>query len=591
MRGGALIGAMLGWILVVGGAKGGDAGDGGRPPPPQLYAGEGDWVVVSGVGADVLLSTIGAWHCVADARWVGRIAEGKETVRFGSFQWPVAMAKPLPASPVRLPAKRNPFGACIVHSVSVRFDSMMKNRGWSLRYPKEDEAGAFAWFKDAKGDPLRMAMEVEDAESGEKWTLTPERIAQEGGVYAWFRGSARAYAGTLDNGKVDWLIATEKKTDGQWILQGRLLLMEKGTRFFRLRVRIPNTPGALPVAQDETEQAPGVATRRASGAAVALLADLSEPRQMRALCGAGENDMALEMDMVTTSATKNFPGRAAFSLLLETWESSPEETIQTEATARLPRYGTATNAPALTAADATAIRKALQRPAVLEISPLTGMFEDAMSVQTYVQTRASSLFPDGEAFASAWPCLAQETNGMPMFAIESHDVRGFVNVDPDFQTPLSAGMNRGQWAREQAMAGGDWVCVEVIRAPGLDYQPQALAWCDYPAVWQSPLMRPAVDLAHAQAEWLAAMACLLHAEGRRLCVRDEGPDAPFCTSQADALLCASTEPGVLRRMRGLAGPRPVIWSEALARAEGSHSEAIAVAKQLACELSFVIDEE
>ncbi|HRT06601.1 MAG TPA: hypothetical protein P5204_12980, partial [Kiritimatiellia bacterium] len=40
---------------------------------------------------------------------------------------------------------------------------------------------------------------------------------------------------------------------------------------------------------------------------------------------------------------------------------------------------------------------------------------------------------------------------------------------------------------------------------------------------------------------------------------DAGPLAPFTTTYADALVCASADETEMRRQAALAGPRPVLW--------------------------------
>ena len=165
-----------------------------------------------------------------------------------------------------------------------------------------------------------------------------------------------------------------------------------------------------------------------------------------------------------------------------------------------------------------------------------------------------------------------------------------MNLDPDLRMPFSAGVNRGQWARERFLSActtGTWVCVEVA-GEGLDWQARALEMCDYPALWKADTWRPAVALAHAEAEWLLAMACAVRGAGSRLCVLDDGPYAPFTTHAADAVMSGAVDETALRRSRLLSGDRPCVWSEAAAKARGASEEELARAKQLARELGFVV---
>ena len=86
-----------------------------------------------------------------------------------------------------------------------------------------------------------------------------------------------------------------------------------------------------------------------------------------------------------------------------------------------------------------------------------------------------------------------------------------------------------------------WIRTAGTRAE-LDYHPEALKLCDYPAVWENGLFRPGVDLRHAESELLASLACVLKKEGRCLLVSDAGTLAPWTTYHADALVCESSGP-------------------------------------------------
>jgi hypothetical protein len=589
---------------------------------PRLYVGNGGWAAVTGAEA----APEGAgWFRIGDGTWAGRIADGAETVSVGDTVLPLADALPLPAGAAALPAHNNPFGDCIVRSLGVRFDQAVKGRSWSLIGSPAGKAGEFARLKDAKGGDLKLVFTLEDAQSGARWRLVPERMAQEGGVYSWFRGSARAYAGTLDGGKIDWLIATEKMSDGKWIVQGRVLLMEKETRFFRLRAGVADAAGAVPVAgwNGGTEQAPGVAAVRVNGAAVALLADLSEPRRMRAVRDGEEDGMALEFDLAATPATANFPRRATFSVTLETWKSGSVPRRASSSSPSGAPVGTdlrqANQTGSFPPADSgggfveeEAAARWVRPEGGGEAVPLGGLpfcparvvwkcggggggFSSPDDAWECLEVLASGLAPEGgKGYAAALSCAARDEAGRPLVRVQDNgEAIGVLNIDPDLRTLFAMGMNRGLWARERCLAGlgpGGWVCVEVAEG-GLDCQARALEMCDYPAVWPDGSWRPAVDTVHAQSEWLLAMGCAVREAGGRLCVRDDGPYAPFTTYAADALLCAAVSPEALRRTRNLAGGRPCVWSAALARQCGAGAEELRRAERLARELGFAIDGE
>ena len=567
--------AFLAWAAAAGGAG----------PGPRLYVGSEGWGAVAGEDGGTL--------------WVGRIPAGAEWVEAGGVSLPVAEGLPLPTGAAALPGKNNPFGDCIVRSLSVRFDQAVKGRSWSLIGSSSGKAGEFARLKDAKGGDLKLVFTLEDAQSGARWRLVPERMAQEGGVYSWFRGSARAYAGTLDGGKIDWLIATEKMSDGKWIVQGRVMLMEKETRFFRLRAGVADASGSIPIAGWEggTEQAPGVVVRRDNGSAVALLADLSEPRRMRTVCDAAEGGMALEFDLAATPSTANFPRRAAFSVTLETWKTEDTASLEQDAAEHWTRP--VSDGEAITESEAASLRAGVWCPG-RETWGGGDMdrFIDGEDAWGCLEVLASGLAPEGQtlaaARATARSCAARDAEGNPLVSVDdAGSARAVVNVDPDLRMPFAMGMNRGLWAREVCLTGvepGGWVCVEVAEG-GLDYQARALEMCDYPAVWSADTWRPAVETTHAQAEWLLAMGCAVRETGGRLCVWDDGPYAPFTTYAADALLSGAVDEAILRRTRMLAGNRPCVWSAALARRRGAGEEAVADAERLARELGFAVDRD
>ena len=567
--------AFLAWAAAAGGAGAG----------PRLYVGSEGWGSVTGEDGRTL--------------WVGRIPSGAERVEAGGESLLVAEGLPLPTGAAALPGKNNPFGDCIVRSLSVRFDQAVKGRSWSLIGSSSGKAGEFARLKDAKGGDLKLVFTLEDAQSGARWRLVPERMAQEGGVYSWFRGSARAYAGTLDGGKIDWLVATEKMSDGKWIVQGRVMLMEKETRFFRLRAGVADAAGSIPIAGWEggTEQAPGVVVRREDGSAVALLADLSEPRRMRAVCDAAEEGMALEFDLAATPSTANFPRRAAFSVTLETWKAGDAASLERDAAERWTRP--VSDGEAITESEAAGLRTGVWCPGRETWGGgEVARFIDGEDAWGCLEVLASGLAPEGQtpgaARATARSCAARDAEGNPLVSVDAEGLaRGVVNVDPDLRMPFAMGMNRGLWAREVCLTGiepGGWVCVEVAEG-GLDYQARALEMCDYPTVWSADTWRPAVETIHAQAEWLLAMGCAVREAGGRLCVWDDGPYAPFTTYAADALLSGAVDEAILCRTRMLAGNRPCVWSSALARRRGAGEEAVADAERLARELGFTVDRE
>ena len=310
------------------------------------------------------------------------------------------------------------------------------------------------------------------------------------------------------------------------------------------------------------------------GTAVAMYADLAEPRRMRAVAGR-PGAMGLEFDLAPTKSTGNFPRSATFSVEVDAWAAADAEAAQREAEARLPRAGGGVALPdevQRAGLDARAVvepvRTRLRHP---------GGFQDAIDAVNYLMVRMSGLFADHDWAASAFLCAAQDAHGAPRIELEGASARVAVNADPDLETLLEMGQNRGRTVLERIRRQG--APAVFIRAAGtfrgLDHHARALRLCDYPALWEDGSSLPGVDLRHAEVELIAALACVLKETGLCLLVGDSGPLAPFTTQHADALVCESAEPGEMRRQRALAGIRPVLWL-----AEGANADAEALARDL-----------
>lgn len=539
---------------------------------PVLYEGSGGWAVVSGVPASV--EPPGKEWGFEDGVWIGRLSPEAESVAWGSAVLPVAEASPLPPAPAVLPLTSNPFGPCVVRSLSVRYDAQLRARRWSLAFAREGEAPEFAPLEVGRGREVGLALFLEDAATGRRQELRPERMGREGGMFAEKKGDARYYAGALDEGDLEWTLIASREAEGRFILQGRVMAMRSPTRLLRLRVLLRTGAPGAPVPQEES---PPAVVALADGVAVALFADLAEPRRFRAVTDEPGAE-GLEFDLAATRATGNFPRSATFSATVEAWTSADAGAASREAAERLSRVGGGVGLPEAVA------REGLGAMAVFEPSRMRvshpGGFRDPFDVQRHVAMRASGLFPDPEWAASAIACAAQDGRGAPQVEREGASAILAVNADPDLETMLGMGPNRGRIVRERIRrAGASAVFIRAAgRSPGLDHQARALHLCDYPAVWEEGSTVPGVDLRHAEAELIAALACVLREEGVCLLVGDSGPLAPFTTCHADALACESADPAEMRRQRALAGPRPVVWL-----AEGAD----AAARELARDLGFV----
>ena len=541
---------------------------------PALYVGAGGWTAVTGFPADGVPGE-GLWNFV-DGVWIGRESPGLTRMEWGhGAAKQVAEAQALPPRPVALPRQRNAFGDCAVRSLSIRFDSAVRSRRWSIIFPKTGVAPELEPL-DLPGSPAaELTLELEDAASGQRWELQPTRRGREGGRFP-SRSDPRFYAGTVDDGDVDWTLIVIPLENGRQILQGQILLLKSDARFFRLRLGVrAGAPGA-PLLQAES---PPAVLAVAAGRALALFPDLAEPRRFRAWTDRPE-EAGIEYDLAVTKATGNFPRRAAFSLEVEAWETADPESARREATEKLARFGGGVPLPDGLARDGLGAVPMFEPAAMRLAHP--GGFQNAADAMDYLLLRSSGLFPDFAWAASAYQCAAQDAAGEPQVALDPNGGTAVVNVnpDPDLDALLDFGQNRGLTTLNRIRrSGAPAVWIRAGASAALDHGTRALYLCDYPAVWDSAApAAPAVDLRHAEAELISSLSCALKAAGTCLLVEDAGPLAPFTTVYADALVCASADPAEMRRPRALAGSRPVLWIPA---------DAAAPAADLARELGFV----
>ena len=534
---------------------------------PALYAGSGGWGAVAGVPETA--PPPGADWTFADGLWVGRIPVDAERLAFGGISLPVAAVLPPPPAPAMLPTTSNPFGPCVVRSLSVRYDAQIRGRRWSLVFADEGEEPDFAPLEFSGGREVSLAMTLEDVDTGARWPLRPARMGREGSMFSRAKGNARFYAGGLDNGDLEWNLIVAPEEDGRVVLQGRVMLMESHARRLRWRVLLRTGAPGVPVPQEEL---PPAIVSWTGGAAVALFVDPAEPRRFRAAAGE-PGEAGYEFDLAVTKQTGNFPRSATVSLVAASWASAGAEAAEREASEWLPRAGGGVGLPEAVAREGLGAATALE-PARMRLAH-PGGFRDSFDALQYLLLRTSGLFPDCAWAAGAFLCAAQDARGETRIERTGDTAVVAVNPDPDLETMLEMGQNRGRTALDRARRPGTaavWVRAGG-RDLGTDGRIRALHLCDYPAVWTEDSAAPAVDLGHAEVELIAALACVLKEQGVCLLVGDSGPLAPFTTYHADALVCESAEPAEMRRQRALAGPRPVLWT-----AENPGAEAAELAR-------------
>jgi len=524
---------------------------------PVLFEGAGTWAALTGLPEEVR-PPAGEW-ALDSGVWVGRIPPGTTTLTWGDAVLETASAIPPPPPAIQLPILQNPFGKCLIRSLSVRYDKLVRSRKWSLVFDKEGEEPDFIPIALPVGPEVRLVLEMEDAVTGERWKMLPTRHGREGGIFS-LGSDARVYAGTVDQGDLDWNLLVVPTENGRVVLQGRVLVMKSASRLVRFRVMIrSDVPGQALLQKIN----PPAVFAVGEGRAVGLFPDLAEPRRFRAV-GDVPEQIGLEFDLAVTKATGNFPQTATVSLELDAWETSSPESAEAEAVSRLARLGGGLPVPE-SIRESGVPPSAVVQPDRIWLSPPGGSRSPA-DAMAYLLLKTSGLFPDPDWSASAFMCAAQDAEGESRAEAVGSRVVVAVNPDPDLKTLLEMGPNRGQAVLSrirQSKSPAVWIRASADSL-GLDYNSQALFLCDYPAVWTEGIWKPGVDLRHAEAELLASLACVLKQENICLLVSDAGPMAPFTTLHADALVCESTDPQEMKRQHALAGSRPVLWAIAAA---------------------------
>ena len=540
---------------------------------PVLFDGGGGWLAAAGAPESAPPEP-GAWLPAAGI-WIGRSPADAAALAWAGKSWPLAGLPAAPLAPVELPVVRNPFGPCLVKSLSMRYDSVVRSREWSLVFTEEDADPDFRPLVFPGGRELELALWLEDAASGVRWRLRPTRQGREAGVrLPWTGSDARFYGGEVDGERIDWSLVVAPGEREQWLLQGQVQALDGVPRRLRLRIGLRGAGPASTVLQADSP--PAIVWVR-DGEAAALFADPAEPRRLRFVTD--EPDAAaLEADLAVTRATGNFPGRAAFSFEADAWRTSGPEAAPREAARRWPHAGGSVALPEAVRRGAAGAWSVFQ-PA-RDILQLPGGFRDEADAMQYLMLKTSALFPDRTWAASAFLCAAQAGTGRRRFEPADAGAVLAVNPDPDLQIMLELGQNRGRTVLAEIRrnpAPAVWIQCAGAGA-GLDCGARALYLCDFPAVWEEGTEALGVDLGHAEAELLASLACVLKEQGVCLLVSDDGPLAPFTTYHADALVCTSADPVEMRRQHDLAGGRPVVWLPA---------DAAPGAADLAQELGFV----
>lgn len=540
----------LAWLAAILGAALPAAGGG----EPVLYAGSGGWGAVAGLSASAQPPDA-TWQ-FADGAWIGRIPPDALQIAWGDRMFRLGDAPAPPLAPAVLPMVRNPFGPCLVRSLSVRYDAVVRSRRWSLVFNPEGAEPEIRPLVFTDGRKIGVTIVLADVATGARYELRPMRQGREGGgKLPWLGGEARFYAGEVDGNRLSWsLVVAPGEQDNRWVLQGQVRTTEPQARRLRLRVALRTGSPGVSVLQPEM---PPAVVGILDGHAVALFADLGEPRRLR--MADEPQAIGLEFDLAVAPTTGNFPGLATFSLEADSWPSASLAAAAQEGAERLARLGGQIGLPDTVRRGEPGALPEFELSRTVLAQP--GGFRDKADVQQYLMLKTSGLFADHDWMASAFLCLAQDAAGEPRIELAGDRAIVAVNPDPDLPAMLELGRNRGRTVLERIRQSR--AAAVLLRtggpAPALDCGARALRYADYPAVWEDGAETLGVDLRHAEVELIASLACVLKSNRVCLVVGDAGPLAPFTTCHADALACDSADPAEMRRQGTLAGARPVLW--------------------------------
>lgn len=528
---------------------------------PVLYESIGDWGAVTGLPPE---SDPPApdWQYV-ESVWVGHLPSDEQVLTVGNWVLPIADAREPEPPPATLSSSLNPFKGCILRTLSIRFNVMVDGFAWGPEIYKEADKYVFASFTHSLKPSVRWlpVFELVDAGTGTVWPLKPTSMARDGGLLARKQRTLRFYGGQVDQEDLDWAILSSRgEREGEWIVQGRIMVMKSNARHIRLRMGLKGITGeGVECVQAPMQAFPGV-VYQANDQAAGILPDLAEPRRMRT-CLMADGTAGLELDMAVTQETDNFPRIATFSLLMKSWNSDDLETAYGELEGSMAYMGGGIAVPS--AILENGLSSALEVSATDGHWPFSGTYRDGQDAVNYLWLLLTDIFPQDEWRLDTFSCMARDAAGNPYLRQTADTTYALVNPDPDLEVPLEMGVNRGRHIL--ALTRRDDVQAVLFRAytggETLDYRRRALRMCDYPAVWdEAAPAGPGVDIRHAETELIAGIACDMRNRGIALLVSDAGELAPFTTYHADALVCESSEPDEMKRQRILAGARPVLWA-------------------------------
>ncbi|OGV43107.1 MAG: hypothetical protein A2X46_11800 [Lentisphaerae bacterium GWF2_57_35] len=534
---------------------------------------------------------------IRDAPFASRVKWHVEFVRsdwsvMGRFPERGELEFDYAAMPAKTPAPRVTPGyadellALMPRTLSFRLDAEIKDRLWK---PDPDIHG-FSWKPEGLSSNVSFKVVLADVVSGRTEALAwGEAAVSSNGV----RWAGR----TLD---VDWVLVREELSDGTLRVQGGLSADRE--RCLRIGVGVEMdlkdwlwhddlyaaramAAGAalfenvLPVpwgARGVQSCYPFGVVSSEKGLMI-VETDPDEPRSMQISADVSNGFFGVWYDLALTPATSNFPSRAAFQCGFRS-ESNAVQAFRRAVENFYERY------PAFAEGRSSTLELASKSALGLVSAPWTyrlaipapfvGDEHDALGLMAL--TAACGLLGEREAAASALLGCARRADGSRRMAYTTTPAgaKMAVNIDPELPGETNLPLNRAlsEWnrlrgiLRDPRFAG---VCWDLDAASSvLDYNPPSMSVADYPCVYDSTVLRPALATAFAAEDFIVPASRLLRQSGKLSIVKDSMGSHAFFMPSADVIVksFAVAKDGFYRRaddgrmsqLRTLAGRKPVI---------------------------------
>ena len=460
----------------------------------------------------------------------------------------------------------------VPESLTVGFDDLFSGENWIPSEPIEPMLGT-----SGIENLVPQRWELEDAISGESWTLEPNWVLTSGDQVQW--------RGTVDG--IDWrIIGIPIPDDGGWEVFVQIRSDDERLLRLKMGIEIPlvgwtwhddveysreiesnhskyaftgNSPYGM---EGEVSKYPfGVISKE--GKYLALETDLNEPRIFQIAAFPEEDFFAVVYDFALTEKTKKFPGEAAFHVTMRSGESmaiSPFREELAEYYRRNPALyerrpdevglwmpftdlskiadpedfgfayyekGGAIGSDVDFTHDLGVLTLVYTEPWLYWLPMPQGMERSPQSALQLMERLAASGFGKANEFASGGLLgAARDVDGEIEMTFQevpwNSGARMEVSTDPELPTRSDAPVNRAmaefQFMKEQiAHPKVDGIYLDSLSAMFImDYHSEALAVADYPATFTEEIMVPGLATPIAAYEFVSGLGRYMESQGKYL---------------------------------------------------------------------------